>query len=156
MTPVDLLIYWNTRRDNSAGNRYVRKIEMKIITLSALLLTVLAGAILFFSGCEEQELGSRRRIRLIGDENLRLKKQLKQLNDKIQKLEEVIAEYEKEEQRRADTEMNTGNLTLKLFKDVAAASKEKEKLAAENLQLKTRIAELESEFAESADQPESR
>ena len=128
---------------------------MKIITSSALLLTVLAGAMLLFSGCEEQELGSRRRTRLIGDENLRLKKQLELRDREIQKLEEVIAEYEKEEQKRADTEANTGNLTLKLFKDVAAASKEKEKLAAENLQLKTRIAELESELAESDDEPDA-
>lgn len=87
----------------------------------------------------------------MGDENLRLKKQLELRDREIQKLGEAIAEYEKEEQKRADT----GDLALKLLKDVAAASKEKEDLAAENLQLKTRIAELESEIAQSGDQPES-
>jgi peptidoglycan hydrolase CwlO-like protein len=124
---------------------------MKIITLSALLLTVLAGSILLFSGCEEQELGSRRRIRLVGDENIRLKKQFKQLNDKIQKLEAVITEYETEEQKRTDTEKETGDIILKLLRDSDAAGKEIEKLTDENLRLKTRIAEL----AESGDQPDS-
>ena len=87
-------------------------------------------------------------------ENLRLKKQLELHDREIQKLEKVIAGYEKEEQKRADTEADTGNLALKLLKDVAAASKEIEKLSAENLQLKTRIAELESELAQSGDQPD--
>ena len=123
---------------------------MKIITSSALLLTVLA-VLTLICGCEEQGLRSERKTRLVGDENLRLKKQVELRDREIQKLGEAIAEYEKEEQKRADT----GDLALKLLKDVAAASKEKENLAAENLQLKTRIAELESEIAQSGDQPES-
>ncbi|MHC4325792.1 MAG: hypothetical protein ACYSUX_16100, partial [Planctomycetota bacterium] len=93
-------------------------------------MAVLAGAMLLFSGCEEQELDSRRRIRLVGDENLRLKKQLELRNREIKKLEEVIAEYEKEEQKRADVEEEAGNLSLKLFKDVAVAAKETEELSA--------------------------
>ena len=128
---------------------------MKIITSSVLLLTVLAGAILLFSGCEEQGLRPERKTRLVGDENLRLKKQLELCDREIQKLEKVITEYETEEQWRADAEEDTGNLALKLLKDVATASKEIEKLSAENLQLKTRIAELESELAQSGDQPDS-
>ncbi len=128
---------------------------MKIITSSALLLTVLAGAILLFSGCEEQGLRSERRTRLVGDENLRLKKQFKQLNDKIQKLEAVITEYETEEQKRADAEAKTGGMILKLLRDSGAAGKKIEKLSAENLQLKAKIAELESELAQSGDQTDS-
>ncbi len=154
MTPADLLIYWNTKRDNSAGNCYVRKIEMKIITSSALLLAVMA-VLTLICGCEEQGLRSERKTRLVGDENLRLKKQLELRDREIQKLEEVMAEYEKEEQKRADAEADSGNLALKLLKDSAAATKETEKLSAENLQLKARIAELESELAQSGDQPDS-
>jgi len=127
---------------------------MKIITSSALLLTVLA-ALTLIPGCEEQGLRPERKTRLVGDENLKLKKQLELCDRKIQKLEAVITEYEQEEQRRADAEEDTGNLTLKLLKDVATASKETEKLSAENLQLKAKIAELESELAQSGDQPDS-
>ena len=127
---------------------------MKIITSSALLLTALA-VLTLIPGCEEQGLRSGRKTRLVGDENLKLKKQLELRDREIQKLEEVIAEYEKKEQKRAGAEADTGNLALKLLKDVATASKEKEKLAAENLHLKAKIAGLESELAESGDQPDS-
>jgi hypothetical protein len=127
---------------------------MKIITSSALLLTALA-VLTLIPGCEEQGLRSERKTRLVGDENLRLKKQLELRDREIQKLEEVIAGYEKEEQKRADAEEDTGNLALKLLKDVSVASKKIEKLSAENLQLKAKIAELESELAQSGDQPDS-
>lgn len=129
-------------------------IKMKTIASSVLFLAVLAVSILFL-GCEEQELGSRRRIRLVGDENLKLKEQLKICNQQIEKLKEDITYYEEEEQKRADAEADTGNLALKLLKDNAAATKETEKLFLENLQLKARIAELESAPAQRADQPDA-
>ena len=128
---------------------------MKIITSSALLLTVLAGAILLFSGCEEQGLRSERKTRLVGDENLKLKKQLELRDREIQKLEEVIAEYEKEEKRRFGQEQKSSNLALDLFKKSTVSAQEIEKLSAENLRLKAKIAELESELAQSGDQPDS-
>ncbi len=128
---------------------------MKIKASSVLFLTVLAGAILLFSACEEENHFSQRRIRLVGDENLKLKEQLKICNQQIRKLEEVITEYETEEQKRADTEKETGGMILKLLRDSDAAGKKIEKLTDENLQLKTRIAELESALARSGDQPDA-
>lgn len=125
-------------------------IKMKTIASSVLFLAVLAVSILFL-GCEEENHLSQRRVRLVGDENLKLKEQLELCNRKNRKLEEVIAEYETEEQKRADTEKEMGDMVLKLLKDNDAAGKEVEKLTDENLQLKTRIAEL----ARSGDQPDA-
>ncbi len=130
-------------------------IKMKTIASSVLFLTVLAGAILLFSACEEENYFSQRRIRLVGDENLKLKEQLELCNQQIRKLEEVIAEYETGEQKRADAEKDMGNMVLELLKDSGAAGKEIEKLTDENLQLKARIAELESALARSGDQPDA-
>jgi hypothetical protein len=127
---------------------------MKIITLSALLLTALA-ILPLIPGCEEQGLRFERKTRLVGDENLRLKKQLKLRDRKIQKLEKVIAEYEKEEQKRFDQEQKASNFALDLLKKTTVSAQETEKLTNENLQLKARIAELESELAQSGDQPDS-
>ncbi len=127
---------------------------MKIITSSALLLTILA-ALTLIPGCEEQGLRSERKTRLVGDENLKLKKQLELRDRKIQKLEKVIAEYEKEEQKRFDQEQKASNFALDLFKKTTVSAQEIEKLTNENLQLKARIAELESELAQSGDQPDS-
>ena len=129
-------------------------IKMKTIASSVLFLAVLAVSILFL-GCEEQNHLSQRRIRLVGDENLKLKEQLKICNQQIQKLEEVITKYETEEQKGVDTEKEMGDMVLKLLRDNDAAGKEIEKLTDENLQLKTRIAELESALARSGDQPDA-
>ena len=129
-------------------------IKMKTIVLSVLFLAVLAVSILFL-GCEEQDLVSKRRTRLVGDENLRLKKQLKVCNLEIQKLEEVIAKYEKEEEKRFAQEQKTSSLAVDWFKGMNNATKKIEKLTDENLRLKTRIAELESELAQSADLPDA-
>ena len=109
-------------------------------------MSFLAVSILIL-GCEEQELNSRR-IRLVGDENIKLTEQLKSCNQQIAKLQETIAEHEKKEQKRADAEKNMGNSVIKLLKDSDSAAKQFEKLTDENLRLKARLAELESTVIE--------
>ena len=129
-------------------------IKMKIIASSSVTFLVVLAVSTLILGCEEQELGSGRRIRLIGDENLKLKEQLKICNQHIRKLEEVIAEYENHEQKRGDSEKEMGDMVLKLLQDNDAAVKKIEKLTDENLQLKARITELESALVKSTDQPD--
>ncbi len=70
---------------------------MKTIVPSVLFWAVLTVSILI-SGCEESNLTSQRRARLVGDENLKLKKQLELCNQEIQKQKDLVAEYEKEDQ----------------------------------------------------------
>jgi cell division septum initiation protein DivIVA len=127
---------------------------MKTIVPSALFWAVLTVSILI-SGCEESNLTSQRRARLVGDENLKLKKQLKPCNQKIQELKEIIAEYEREDQKEYDAQRETSGLTLKLMKNLTDSTKKIEKLTDENLQLKTRIQELESKLTQNTNRPDS-
>jgi Spy/CpxP family protein refolding chaperone len=127
---------------------------MKIKASYILFFVVLAASI-FFLGCQEQSLTSQRRYRLVGDENLKLKEQLKLRDNQIAKLEEVIAEYENEEQKRADVEKKSGEMVISLLKDNDTLRKKNDKLTDENTQLKVRINELESELAVSVDSEES-
>lgn len=127
---------------------------MKTIVPSALFWAVLTVSILI-SGCEESNLTSKRRARLVGDENLKLKKQLKLCNQETQELKEVLTAYEKEEQREYDAQKKAGDLTFKLMNNVADSARKIEKLIDENLQLKTRIQELESKLTQNTNRPDS-
>jgi len=127
---------------------------MKTIVPSALFWAVLTVSILI-SGCEESNLTSQRRARLVGDENLKLKKQLKSCNQETQELKEVLTAYEKEEQREYDAQKKAGDLTFKLMDNVADSAEKIEKLTDENLQLKTRIQELESKLTQNTGRPDS-
>jgi cell division septum initiation protein DivIVA len=127
---------------------------MKTIVPSALFWAVLTVLILI-SGCEESNLTSQRRARLVGDENLKLKKQLKLCNQKIQELKEIIAESEREDQKEYDAQKKTNGLTLKLMKNLTGFTERIEKLTDENLQLKTRIQELESKLTQNTNRPDS-
>jgi len=129
-------------------------IKMKTIVSSVLFLAVLAVSI-FFLGCEEGNHLSQKKARLVGDENLKLKKQLELCNQEIRKLEELFAQYEEGEQSRTEARKKAGELSFKLLDDISTATKKNEELTRENLQLKTRIAELESELARSGDQPDA-
>jgi len=127
---------------------------MKTMVPSVLFLVALTLSTLI-SGCEESNLTSQRRARLVGDENLKLKKQLKLCNQETQELKKVLTEYEKEEQKEYDAQEKAGDLAFKLMKNVADSSREIDKLTDENLQLKNKIQELESKITQNTGQPDS-
>ncbi len=91
----------------------------------------------------------------MGDENLKLKKQLKLCNQETQELKKVLTEYEKEVQKEYDAQKKAGDLNFKLMDNVADSAEKIEKLTDENLQLKTRIQELESKLTQNTSQPDS-
>ena len=123
---------------------------MKTIVPSALFWAVLTVSILI-SGCEESNLTSQRQARLVGDENLKLKKQLKLCNQEIRELKKILTEYEEE----YDAQEKAGDLAFKLMNDLADSAEEIDKLTDENLQLKTRIQELESKLTQNTNRPDS-
>jgi hypothetical protein len=127
---------------------------MKTIVPSALFWAVLTVSILI-SGCEESNLTSQRRARLVGDENLKLKKQLKLCNQEIQKQKDLVAEYEKKEQKEYDSQNKTTGLVVELMKNLTGSAEGIKKLTDENLQLKTRIQELESKLTQNTSRPDS-
>jgi len=127
---------------------------MKTMVSSVLFLVALILSTLI-SGCEESNLTSQRRARLVGDENLKLKKQLKLCNQETQELKKILTEYEKEEQRKYDVQKKEGDLTFKLMNNLADSAEKTEKLTLENLQLKNKIQELESKLTQNTSQPDS-
>jgi len=127
---------------------------MKTMVPSVLFLVALTLSTLI-SGCEESNLTSQRRARLVGDENLKLKKQLKLCNQETQELKKILTEYEKEEQRKYDVQKKEGDLTFKLMNNLADSAEKTEKLTLENLQLKNKIQELESKLTQNTSQPDS-
>jgi chromosome segregation ATPase len=125
---------------------------MKTMVPSALFLVALTLSTLI-SGCEESNLTSQKRARLVGDENLKLKKQLKLCNLEIQKLKKDFAEYEKELQTSSlkQTEDTSGTL----LKMLAGTSKQVQEFTEENKQLRNKIRELESKLTQNTNQQDS-
>jgi len=118
------------------------------------LLAVLSGFV-GFTGCEEEtELRDNKRARLMFDENLKLKKQLNLCNQKNQEQKELLATCEKE---KADIQEHIEDFTREqlndpvLMKLIRETSEQLEDVSIENEQLKSRIKELEAQFAPNPD-----
>ena len=63
---------------------------MRTALLRALAVIVLAFSSLV-TGCEESELGPQKQLRLMGDENLKMSRQLRLLNRRIQRQKNLLA-----------------------------------------------------------------
>ena len=98
---------------------------------------------LFLAGCQESNQSEIRRAKLVGNENIQLKKQLELKDKQIQELKELIAKCENEKVLAID---EAGNANLKALKMLAEISKEKDTLLEENLKLKAQIKELQSQI----------
>ena len=125
---------------------------MKTMVSSALFLVALTLSTLI-SGCEESNLASQRRARLVGDENLKLKEQLKLCNQEIQKLKKALTEYEKELQ--TDSFKQSEDASGRLLEMLADTSKQVQELTEENQQLRNKVQELESKITQNTSQPDS-
>ena len=115
---------------------------MKMILTAAMLMAVITTGLLN-TGCEEEiAITSDRQARLVGNENLQLRKQLKARDQEVKNLtgqldecrEQVIAAAEGAEQ------FNTAIVEM-----LATESKKVETLTIENSQLKERIMQLEDQ-----------
>ncbi len=120
---------------------------MKTIRAKILPITTLICICIFTCGCEESNL-SNRRARLVGNENLKLKKQLKlcdkeieKRDDEIQKQKDLLAQCQKE---KAEIDEQAGDTNIKLLKILRDTSKKVDELTEENQKLKETIKELEA------------
>ncbi len=127
---------------------------VKTIRLLTVLLAAFSGLI-SFTGCQEETKSlDVRRVRLIFDENLKLKKQLKLCDAQNQKQKVRLATYEKEQ---AEMQKYMDDFTREQIKDpvlmriIDEISKQLEDLILENEQLKSRIKELEAELDQNPD-----
>jgi uncharacterized phage infection (PIP) family protein YhgE len=93
-------------------------------------------------GCQEQnESDIVKKARLVGQENIELKKQIKKQDQAVQEQKDLLEQCRQEvaagQQQSADT-------SSKMLGMIAASNKETEDLRAENEKLKARIQELDS------------
>ncbi len=122
---------------------------MKKNTILFLLPVIFLATLIFFAGCQESNKLSDKRARLVGNENLQLKKQLtkkddeiKALNVRIEKLEAEIVKCEK------NTETSVQRVTKSVGDLMGVFSETTQKAAtleAENAHLKEQIEQLKSQ-----------
>lgn len=110
------------------------------------LTVIFSCAILaiFMNGCQESDQSEIRRAKLVGNENIQLKKQLESKDKEIQKQKDLVTKIEVEKALAIE---QSAEANLKLLKALAEVSKEKDTLLEENLRLKAQIKELQSKDA---------
>jgi hypothetical protein len=117
---------------------------MKNIAVSLLILALAVGLCTSVSGCREESLNVKK-AKLVGNENLRLKKELQLKDKEIQQQKDLLAEKDAEIARVRE---QSGDSALKVMKHLADGNKTIADLTAENEQLKEKIKQLEAELAE--------
>ena len=116
---------------------------MKNNTILSLLTAVFLLTVIFTAGCQESNKFSDKRAMLVGNENLQLKKQLKQkdseikaLNGRIEGLKGDIVKCE--EKGKADVKQAT-KAVVDIMGIFAETTRKAAMLEAENAQLKKQI-----------------
>ena len=130
---------------------------MKTIRLLTVLLAAFSGLI-SFTGCQEETKSlDVRRVRLIFDENLKLKKQLKLRDAQKQKQEDRLAtcEEEKAEIQKYMYDLREQINNPAMMNLIRKNSKKLEDIGIENEQLKAKIKELEAKLAQNSNQQDS-
>lgn len=118
---------------------------MKAKVTTVLLLSIFA-IIILTSGCQENSTGNNKKARLVGNQNLELRKQLAA---EIKKHQAAIADCEARVEKQILANQRLGDSTLKVFKNFADISKKNDELTLENQQLKEKIKELELKLSNS-------
>ncbi len=118
---------------------------MRNVAIATVLLFLGTGAVISLSGCREESSDmSIRRARLVGNENIELKKQLKLRDEEIERQKELVVQCREE---RAKDKKLSGNTTIKLLKHLSESGKRAAALRTENMQLREKIKELEAKLA---------
>jgi len=118
---------------------------MRNVAIATVLLFLGASAVITLSGCREESGDTTlRKARLVGNENIELKKMIKLRDKEIERQKQLV------EQCRADwakdKELSDNNM-IKMLKHLSESSKQVNTLTAENTQLKETIKELEAKQA---------
>ncbi len=118
---------------------------MKAKVTIVLLLSVFA-IIVLTSACQENSTGNNKRARLVGNQNLELRKQLAA---EIKKHQGAIADCEARVEKQILANQLLGSSTLNMLKNSADRNKKEEELILENQQLKEKIRQLELKLSNS-------
>ncbi len=114
---------------------------MKTKITTVLLLNIFV-IIMLTSGCQENTTPNNKRARLVGNQNLELRKQLAA---QVKKHRAELADCEARVIKHDRANQQLGSNTLNTLMESADLSKKNEVLTAENKQLKEKIKELSSQ-----------
>ncbi len=118
---------------------------MRNVAIATVLLFFSAGAVITLSGCREESGDTTlRRARLVGNENIELKKEIKLRDKEIERQKQLMVQSREE---WAKDKEKTGDSMLKMLKHLAESGKQGDTLMSENAQLRERIKELEAKLA---------
>ena len=115
--------------------------------MNRIMIALMAACIVLVSltGCQESE-GSDtaliQRARLVGNENLQLKKQLEEKDQLIAQLKENIEQLEID---KAEAARKAGDANFRIMQIVAETEKRNDALRQENEKLKNQLEELKSQ-----------
>lgn len=144
LTIPHLTLYCHTVKKLSCKSRE-RTFKMKA-KVTAVLLLSLFSVVIFAAGCEENSTSNNKRARLVGNQNLELRKQL---DAEIKKHQEALAECEARVEKQIQANQQLGDSTLNMLQGFAEKDKKIEELTLENQQLKEKIKELELKLSSS-------
>jgi len=119
--------------------------KMKAKVTTVLLLSIFA-IIILTSGCQENSTGNNKKARLVGNQNLELRKQLAA---EIKKHQAALADCDARVEKQILANQQLGDSTLNILKDFANISKKNDELTLENQQLKEKIKQLELKLGNS-------
>lgn len=115
---------------------------MRNVAIAAVLLFLGTAAVITLSGCREESGNmSLRKARLVGNENIELKKQLKLRDKEIERQKQLVVQCREDWTKDKNL---TGDNTIKLLKHLSESSMQVEALKAENTQLKEKIKKLQA------------
>ncbi len=115
---------------------------MRNIAIATVLLVLGTATVISLSGCREESGNmSLRKARLVGNENIELKKQLKLRDEEIERQKQLVEQCYADRIKDKD---QTGENTINLLKHLSEASMQVTALKAENAQLKEKIKELQA------------
>ena len=115
---------------------------MRNVAIATVLLFLGTATVISLSGCREESGNmSLRKARLVGNDNIELKKQLKLRDKETERQKQLVEQCHAD---RIEDQDLTGDNTIKLLKHLADSSKQVTALTAENKQLKEKIKELET------------
>jgi len=103
---------------------------------ACLAMGVVIGVSLWTAGCEESSTSTSRRARLVADENLQLKQQLKACRAEVEEQKRMVVDAQKQAEQIAS---DSGEANIKLLKALADMGKQLEAMSAENERLKAQL-----------------
>jgi septal ring factor EnvC (AmiA/AmiB activator) len=111
--------------------------KQRVATVIVLLI-----CLFLFNGCQESESEIVKKAKLVGNENIQLKKQLTEKDKEIMSLKDEITQLESD---IAKMNQEFGESTLKILQMVADSKKSNETLVKENEELKEQLKQLQNQ-----------